>query len=958
MASVPGTPVIQPRPTATNQTLEFWWSPPVSDGGSPITSYILTDGTNTFNLPPSGYYRAQGLANGTIYPFTIAASNAIGVGAYVPFRAVQPGFKPDPPVNLTFSSINTSNTDYLITWTNPANVGQATLNRVFLQAYPLDTNGSTITTSTNLIVKRTMFGGAAGENQSRIVPLISGYNYKVLVQTINDPGYSLPTSYTSTIQLLSTVITAFSPSTFAGMQLWLDAADSTTFNFSTTTSTVTQWRDKSGNLRHAIPLQGQPFYSNTAFSNSKPGVVIWNASTLYAPVPTNTFPSSSHFFVVFQKTSTAFGGAGDTVIARTINSIPGPFDVYNTTRYWGNGSNTFTTSNVNFNLSLASNMNNWNFNVTSNAWNEYLNGSTISTLTGLSGYRDAASNFYIGTRQDLTTGARAFMGEILGYNKSLTTTERQTVEGYLGWKWGLSTLLPTWHPFYTRAPLSSDSNLDFSPSSLGTMQVWLDGADRSTLTYSSGSNISTWLDKSGSANTATSGGTAPTYNSNTSTVSFGGAGYMNTGFSASLSNETTFLVFNASNITGFQQLFGTQPAGRQIFFGTSPNGSMYVKNNGGGTVIAPPSYAIAATTNYIFAYQNNGTQTSLYFNSSNVVTSNSVSYTAGKSNVLGAYYNGSSYGDFYTGSMSEILSFSTVLNLQRRQQAEGYLAWKWGLQGRLPSTHLYYFRPPTNKDTFTSFSPSSVGSMMLWLDAADPTTFTYTTGSNVATWSDKSGRGFNASAPSGNNPVYNSSLSRVQFNGTSTFMSNLSYSYNLSQRSMFIVLEGVTNGNNAGVFPQLPTPNSGSDGSSPTSLSLEASANGLRFYGNNGGYTQDVGVSALTKSIYENTMNGTAGSTYLNGSNNSNATANYTATTCSGYGIGARWQSGVRSTPYFNGYFHEIIVYSTALSLRDRQNVEGYLAWKWGLQSNLPSTHPYRYGSTISLGSISTTNTF
>ena len=33
-------------------------------------------------------------------------------------------------------------------------------------------------------------------------------------------------------------------------------------------------------------------------------------------------------------------------------------------------------------------------------------------------------------------------------------------------------------------------------------------------------------------------------------------------------------------------------------------------------------------------------------------------------------------------------------NLFYRYQAEGYLAWKWGLQGSLPSTHLYKNAPP------------------------------------------------------------------------------------------------------------------------------------------------------------------------------------------------------------------------------------------------------------------------
>jgi hypothetical protein len=42
------------------------------------------------------------------------------------------------------------------------------------------------------------------------------------------------------------------------------------------------------------------------------------------------------------------------------------------------------------------------------------------------------------------------------------------------------------------------------------------------------------------------------------------------------------------------------------------------------------------------------------------------------------------------------------------------------------------------------------------------------------------------------------------------------------------------------------------------------------------------------------------------------------------------------------GQLHELIIYSTTLSLFQRQPVEGYLAWKWGLQANLPGNHPYK----------------
>jgi hypothetical protein len=44
----------------------------------------------------------------------------------------------------------------------------------------------------------------------------------------------------------------------------------------------------------------------------------------------------------------------------------------------------------------------------------------------------------------------------------------------------------------------------------------------------------------------------------------------------------------------------------------------------------------------------------------------------------------------------------------------------------------------------------------------------------------------------------------------------------------------------------------------------------------------------------------------------------------------------------WTGDLAEVITFSTDLTTTNRQKVEGYLAWKWGLQSTLPSNHPYR----------------
>nr|WP_238940943.1 SGNH/GDSL hydrolase family protein [Sphingomonas beigongshangi] len=45
---------------------------------------------------------------------------------------------------------------------------------------------------------------------------------------------------------------------------------------------------------------------------------------------------------------------------------------------------------------------------------------------------------------------------------------------------------------------------------------------------------------------------------------------------------------------------------------------------------------------------------------------------------------------------------------------------------------------------------------------------------------------------------------------------------------------------------------------------------------------------------------------------------------------------------YYDGYMAEIVDLNAAPTTTERQLVEGYLAWKFGLQANLPANHPYK----------------
>jgi hypothetical protein len=498
----------------------------------------------------------------------------------------------------------------------------------------------------------------------------------------------------------------------------------------------------------------------------------------------------------------------------------------------------------------------------------------------------------------------------------------------------------------------------FTPTQISGCTLWLDGADPNGngRVPANGSSVATWVDKSGSGNNAT-GGTSPSYTVNRG-VTFNGTSQYLTLPSASLPSGNSafsfFYVVSASASTGGAGIIlggynATPPTRNANTYLEAGNKWSYY--DWVSAVQITTSTTVVLNTTYILNY--------IYTQNANIVlnlngTQENSAVASSLNNPNNIVYLGANpyYSNYwFPGTMSEILVYNTAVSTAQRQQVEGYLAWKWGLQGSLPSNHPYRNTPiyatttlppqfrsigavplAPSSSLFSFFNPASVPGCQLWLDAADQSSFALS-GSNITTWNDKSGNGRNTTNLFG---TPTRSGSNVVFAGAQLMGTSLSYS-GLNANSFFSVCETTSaamNGNVIGV--RTNTINGGYQ------IDVYALVPKITTYGGYTAVTGSTNFTTNTKFVYNGTYSGTSTAyLYLNGSQiGSGPGQNIGSGTVT---IGGHTDLGASSLgePWV-GNINEIIIYNYVLSTTQRQQVEGYLAWKWSLQNNLPSNHPFK----------------
>jgi hypothetical protein len=240
----------------------------------------------------------------------------------------------------------------------------------------------------------------------------------------------------------------------------------------------------------------------------------------------------------------------------------------------------------------------------------------------------------------------------------------------------------------------------------------------------------------------------------------------------------------------------------------------------------------------------------------------------------------------------------------------------------------------------TVWNPSMI-STALWLDAADASTITQSSGA-VSQWNDKSGNGRHVSqSTSAKRPTVASAelngkdIIRFDPTGSPDRLATASALYTTASLGIYAVTANRNASGESAWAGQYLAGIAGrtlfyQNGISTRSAAIFTGANGIVFLGtaNTNFHLFGYDINGVNAELfYEAVSRGTA-------SNLPNQIAN------TPFALGDMSHDSVNIVAALDAA--EIVCLSAPASTLNRQKLEGYLAHKWGLTANLPSDHPYK----------------
>lgn len=248
--------------------------------------------------------------------------------------------------------------------------------------------------------------------------------------------------------------------------------------------------------------------------------------------------------------------------------------------------------------------------------------------------------------------------------------------------------------------------------------------------------------------------------------------------------------------------------------------------------------------------------------------------------------------------------------------------------------------------TASSFGGLPAAGSAIWLDAADPSTFTFSSGTSVSEWRDKSGNGRHFSQATALNQPSRSgtrnSRQTVVFDGSNDRMQGTNATANYTSWSLFVVSfsnssatqrifgkreAGAGDETYGAVYFGSKLYGLARNLSSAVDATLVDASAGLFIISTNGSSANTGSVRLMTNIV----TNSTNAKVRFQGANDGSATAgSQTVTNTVNPWIGALNSSGT-FFEHLNGEIAELLFYGSALSNTDRDKTENYLKAKWGV---------------------------